>query len=157
MKTLTMIVILVASALAAFARLGESNVQIKQRYGAVVSRTESGTNEWEAAYLFKEYKIMVIYYTNTCVAEVVTPIESRKFSDDERDALMKSIGGEGKWLKDSSSGFMNESWLNMDSKARAQVEDKFISGSQLTVVSPIFIDRASAEAKKKEKEKAEGF
>jgi hypothetical protein len=140
------------------ARLGESNAEIAKRYGAVQSREELGTNAWMASYLFKEYKIGVVYYTNVCVAEFVTPIEGRTFGDDERDALMKNIGGSGTWVKDGTKiEFLANSWINTTTKARARGETKMFGGDTLTVMSQVYIDRQIAEQKEKEKSKADGF
>ena len=155
MKTTVLFFLMTATV--AFARLGESNAQILARYGAVQERTELETNIWRGTYLFKEYNINVIYFTNTCVAELVQPIESRKFSSDERDSLMKSIGGEG-WLKDDSEfELMADSWLNTNTKARARVEQKFMKPSTLFVMAQPFLDWSIAKTQKKEKAKADGF
>jgi hypothetical protein len=154
MKTLLIFLI---SAATAFARLGESNQQIMLRYGAVQDRTELGTNIWRGTYLFKEYNINCIFFTNTCVSEIVMPLENRKFGDDEREALMKSIGGDGTWIKDSDIEMFSDTWINTTTKARARVDDVILKASHLTVMSPAFIDWALAEQKKKEQSKAAGF
>jgi len=143
---------------AANARLGESNIQIAQRYGAVQSRKDISTNIWMGYYLFKEYNVGVIFYTNICVAELISPIENRSFGSDERDALMKSIGGEGTWIKaDDSMEILVDYWVNTTTKARARVETKFMQSASLIVMSPIYIERENAEQKAKEKAKAKGF
>ena len=144
--------------LSSLAKLGESNVQIAARYGAVLSRTEIGTNEWMGLYTFKEYHIGVTYYTNTCVMEMVQPIEARRFSDTERDALMKNIGGAGDWVKDGSTvEIMADAWINTTTKAHARVESKIMGPDSLMIMSPVFIAHENEKKAAEDKKKAEGF
>jgi hypothetical protein len=151
-------VIILLSAGAASARLGESPVEIMNRYGAVQNRSENGTNRWVGTYLFKEYGVVVYFQTNRCVAEVVQPIERRNLGDDEVKALMKNIGGNESWIKDESDfEFLAGTWFNTQSKAVARLERKIMGKDTLMVMTMEFVKQDAAAQKKKEKSKAEGF
>ena len=138
------------------ARLGETNTQICARYGPVHQRVEDGTNEWHAAYLFKDYVIVVSYTNNVSQCELVSRTDRAHFSDEERDALMKSIGGAGNW-KTAWTGADFQTWTNSASAALAR-EVKGTDGSDmLTVMTADFAVRDELARQKKEKAKADGF
>jgi hypothetical protein len=151
------ILLLLALCLPALARLGESNVEIRQRYGPVLKRIEQGTNTWMGCYMFKEYTVGVVFKNNVSQCEILQPVEQRKFTDDEADALLAGIAGKGKWIKDSGIMFMKQAWTNPEIRAKAEVEDKPLGASVLTVMSIEFINDADEKQKAEDKKKAEGF
>jgi uncharacterized DUF497 family protein len=154
----TIFIILLASCSVVFARLGESNAEIFRRYGAVQDRTETGTNTWTGTYMFKEYIVIVYFRDNKSEAEALRPISSREFSDEERDAMMKSIGGDGDWiLDDSTYEFLSKTWINSKNHSVAYVKDGIMKASTLIVASREYCQRMEAEKKTKDKKKADGF
>jgi hypothetical protein len=154
----TTLLILLASCACACARLGESNVEIMKRYGAVEQRSATGTNSWRGDYTFKEYNVVVFFRDNISECEVIRPIEERKFADAERDALMNGIAGNDQWASDKSTfSFMSAVWINKQTKAVAYVKDEILKPSVLVVSSHSHAIRLQEEQKQKEKSKAEGF
>jgi len=150
--------IFLLSSTVVFARIGESNIEIKQRYGGVQTRTATGTNTWTGAYVFKEYFVMVYFLDNKSEAETIKPIEARKISDDEREALLKSIAPGGEWKKDDSQfNFMASIWINATAHAVAYQKDSIRDSSTLIVTTMDFYNRMEAEKKAKDKSKADGF
>jgi hypothetical protein len=91
------IAIMCLMAITAVARLGESDVEISKRYGAIQKRIDDSTNKWKGAYFFKDYKIMVSFETNRSVTEMLAPLNNRKFETAEVSALRDAIGGAGTW------------------------------------------------------------
>jgi hypothetical protein len=87
----------VLTSLPLFARLGETNQEILQRYGAVTRRESISTNEWTGFYQFNGYNVAVTFSNNISVVETVSPIIKRTMPADELDKLKKSIGGEDGW------------------------------------------------------------
>lgn len=160
MKTIIALLLLVTCSTAALARLGETNVEIKARYGAVSKRTDTGTNTWSGAYTFKEYNIFVYFRSNRCECEYVYPIEARKFADAERDALINSIAGNDHWIRDhsaSASASVSDLWRNKDTGAVAFVKNEAYKPSMLVVSSHDFALQAGTDQEKEEKSRAAGF
>ena len=156
MRTTVIVLIALFVAATSHARLGETNVQICNRYGPVQKRVEDGTNEWHAGYLFKDYVIVVSYTNNVSQCELVSRTDRAHFSDEERDALMKNIGGAGNW-KMAWTGADFQTWTNSASAALAR-EVKGTDGSDmLTVMTADFAVRDELARQKKEKAKADGF
>jgi hypothetical protein len=153
MSVLAFALILVS--LPAVARLGETNVQIWQRYGRVQKRYEDGTNLWHAGYLFKDYAIIVYYTNNISEAECVSPVSARTISDDECKELMKNIGGDGNWASDEGHlKFGPDCWTNSNG-AVAVLADTPDSYSMLAVGTRSYFDQMVA--KMKHKDEASGF
>jgi hypothetical protein len=126
------------------------------RYGAVESRTDTGTNTWIGQYSFKEYNVRVAYQNNISVCEMVWPSESRAFSDDERDTLRTNIGGAGSWVEDAETTSLTvTTWTNANSQAVA-CEKEGITGPTLLIICTHEYD-AQVTARKKEEQKADGF
>lgn len=158
MRTMIIILAWALGIVPAWARLGETNVQIRQRYGPVQSRDELGTNAWQGHYLFKEYRVMVRFRDNVSECEVIQPLESRKFSDAERDSLLAAIGGNGDWKKDTGEvDVMKEFWVNRSTQAQALVSDELLGASTLIVSSKEYAATLNKQYKEGEKKKAEGF
>jgi hypothetical protein len=157
MKTI-ITVLLLASCIAASARLGESNVEVAARYGAVQKRVNQGTNTWLGYYVFKEYNVLVSFRDNKSEVETIRPITARKFSDDERDALIKNIGGDGDWVEDNSHfEFMAKTWVNTKTKALAYVKDDILEPSTLFIMTRDYVSRENAKEQENDKAKADGF
>ena len=157
MRFLALVLILVS--LPAVARLGETNVQIWQRYGRVQKRYEDGTNLWHAGYLFKNYAIIVYYTNNISEAECFSPVSARTIGDDERKELMKEIGGDGNWASDEGHlKFGPDCWTN--SNGAVAVMAGILAGtpdsySMLDVGTRSYFDQMVA--KMKYKDAASGF
>lgn len=158
MKKIVLVVVAATLASIAQARLGETNVQIYHRYGAVRDRSEVATNIWVGTYLFKDYLVLVYFENNVSVAETVGPMKDRDFSGVERHELMDDIGGSTNWVADSAAfHFTSERWTTPDGRVLAFL-NKRLSGSQtLTVVTRNFAREFEALTQKKEKAKASGF
>ena len=143
--------------LSAQARLGETDHQIYARYGAVQKRYDDDGTWWHASYLFKEYIIIVYFHENTSTAECVTPLEERKFSDSEREALMDNISGTTNWMMDAGDDkFEQTCWTNAGGFMAATV-DRIGSPSLLVVGTRDFILKLGTQEEEKEKKKADGF
>ena len=141
--------------LPALARLGETNVQIMQRYGPVQQRFDDGTSLWHAGYLFKEYDIIVYYTNNISQAECISPVTGRTISDDEREKLMENIGGATNWAADNGHlQFGPDCWTNSNG-AMAVMASALDSSSMLTVGTRSFFQQMVE--KQKEKDEASGF
>ncbi|HXB58068.1 MAG TPA: hypothetical protein VNU95_00790 [Candidatus Acidoferrales bacterium] len=157
MRFLALLLILVS--LPAVARLGETNVQIWQRYGRVQKRYDDGTNLWHAGYLFKDYAIIVYYTNNISEAECVSPVSARTISDDERKELMKDIGGDGNWASDGGHlKFGPDCWTNSNGAVAVMagiLADTPDSYSMLAVGTRSYFDQMVA--KMKHKDAASGF
>lgn len=148
--------ILMASALPAWARLGESNTEIYRRYGAVLKRYPSAdTNYWDASYKFKEYVVLVTYSNNVSCCESVRPIEARHISSEECKVLMQSVGGEGQWSTEQKR-FDSQVWKNAALGRWALLSDEG-SGAFVTIMTDSFLTKQIAEGKLKERSKAAGF
>jgi hypothetical protein len=157
MRVLALVFILVS--LPALARLGETNVQIMQRYGPVQKRYDDGTSLWHAGYLFKDYAILVYYTNNISQAECVSPVSARTISDDEREELMKNIGGSGNWASDQGHlQFGPDCWTNSNGAVAVMagiLADTPYSYSVLTVGTRSYFEQMVA--KHKQKDEASGF
>jgi hypothetical protein len=153
MRVFALALILVS--LPALARLGESNVQIMQRYGPVQKRYDDGTSLWHAGYLFKEYTIIVYYTNNVSQAESVSPLSARAISDDEREELMENIGGAANWAPDHGHlQFGPDCWTNSNG-AVAIMTDTPDSSSMLSIGTRSFFQQMVE--KQKQKDEASGF
>jgi hypothetical protein len=155
-KMKTSIFILLASGLVALARLGESNIEIANRYGPVQKREEDGTNTWNAGYLFKEYIVVVSFKDNKSQCEMLRPISDRAFTESERDALIKNIGGDGDWMVVANEPLFH-SWVNSKTKAVAKETINLMQSSTLSVMTAEFAIKDSEASKQNEKSKANGF
>ena len=156
MKTIIVSLLLLLSTSHAFARIGESNVQIAQRYGAVQSREELAADKWAGNYLFKTYQVQVVFFTNICVSETITPISADKFDDDERKVLLDSIGGEG-WIKEPMKHMLRITWANTTTKNSALEIDQIMTPPTLCVASPAYAAWWVEKYKTEQKAKATGF
>lgn len=159
MKIPVTILLLFVSLVVASARLGETNTEIVKRYGPVKERKQgTTTNEWSGMYIFKEYVVQVFYSNNVSVCEAVLPIEKRKMTQDERDALLKAIGGSGKWIKPSDKvELLGKTLYNTETKAMARIEEKLVGPDALFVMTESFYQKLVDEETKKQKSKADGF
>jgi hypothetical protein len=153
MRVLALALILVS--FPAVARLGETNVQIMQRYGPVQKRYDDGTNLWHAGYVFKDYTIIVYYMNNISQAESVSSVSARAISDDERDVLMKNIGGAANWASDQGHlQFGPDCWTNSNG-AVAIMANTPDSYSMLTIGTRSFFQQMVE--KQKQKDGTSGF
>ena len=104
------------------------------RYGPVTKRQEISSSEWRGIYVFKEYRVEVMFSNNVSMAEIIQPIVKRSFSSDEKKALIETVGGMGEWRT-----LFGDVWVNNDTKARAQID--IGSGRQiLTVMTKEYFD-----------------
>jgi hypothetical protein len=158
MKMIGLATLMVMAAFACRARLGETNGQIVTRYGAVEHRNDTGTNTWIGDYDFKEYHVQVYFRDNISECEYVAPRKTRKFDDEEREALMTAIAGGGGWDKDDvHSDLTMTIWINKASKAVAYLTTGTDGRSMLAVASEAYVIRLGLEKKQKEIQKANGF
>lgn len=157
MRTITLLFSVIAlSTAAALARLGENKDEIFKRYGAVQKRIEHGTNEWRGVYQVKDYTVVVLFKNNVSAAEMVK-LDSRTFTDAERESLMKAIGGDGKWEETSAPlAFTVKTWTNTTTRALA-CQETVISGDMLSIATPETARELIADKEQKEKSKTEGF
>src|SRR5262245_56307296 len=95
MKRLLLIALLTTT-VAAYARLGETAAEIEERYGTHSAEQYpdgllyglSSTN-----YTFKGCFIAVSFKDGKCVREAVSPLENREMTLSERESFVKAIGG----------------------------------------------------------------
>ena len=151
------VAILCLAAITATARLGETDVEIAKRYGAVQRRIEAKTNTWKGAFLFKDYKIMVTFQTNRCVTEMLAPLHDRKFGMAEVSALREAIGGGGTWTERYSANQSERRWIN-PSNGVVAVLTMPSRGEQTLIVAPVSVLLGGGEERgKNETNRAEGF
>lgn len=156
MKKIGLMALIVMATLFCRARLGETNAQIYDRYGAVQRRVDTGTNTWQGAYLFKNYGVLVYFRDNVSEGEMIVPKDNQPFSDDERQSLMTTIGGPGKWVEQKSSEDRpGRMWINQDNKAAAYLKDSPTVG--LMVGTHEFWMRGVSDQQNEQKQKTDGF
>jgi hypothetical protein len=154
MKTL-IAMLLVLVGVSAEGRLGETNVEVAKRYGAVTRRENLSTNEWRGTYNFRGFVVEVSFSNNVSMAETV--LAKRKLTAEEKEALISTIGGDGKWSKIP----LLDQWINAETKALARC-DRVALGQDAIMVSTreyAEVESARQEAQKREQAKgaARGF
>ena len=153
----TAIILLLAIVCCAQARLGESNVDIGKRYGAVQQRVQISTNEWKGTYKFKEYIVWVEFTNDISVCEVIVTNDPRKMDDAEVQSLIKSAGGDaGEWVRgDASLSKMSKVWINTETKVQASATDVGGRGAVAVMTKERF-EKEEKGNKLKQKQKSDG-
>lgn len=146
MKCIGLAGLMMLTACAAPAKLGETSTQIFTRYGQLQQRTDDGTNLWHGLFNFKDYMVTVYFSGDESVCESVIPKEQRQFSDIEREALMADISEGTNWAKDNLAGsvFGQKYWKDSDNNDKACVTDTPGQASILRVASEGFVPPENA-------------
>ena len=156
---IVVILLLLCSAIAATARLGETSAEIAKRYGPIQKRHEgelAGTNTWAGLYKYKDYYVSVTFSNNLSVAEMVVPQESRPVERDEFEKLLKEIGGDaGAWKADPSEG--RDFFTNSVTKAVALYSSLPSKKRSLLVMSAAYSRTLTKADRQKKGQRTDGF
>ncbi|HTV42933.1 MAG TPA: hypothetical protein VMF08_20380 [Candidatus Sulfotelmatobacter sp.] len=93
------------SAMAARARLGETVAEIYQRYGAVKSRISLETDRWAGHYSAGYWSVIVTFQNGRSVTESFQPLWTRPLDAQNVRALMDAAAGNTNWIGPDFSGF----------------------------------------------------
>ena len=139
----------------AWARLGETEDQCVQRYGAVLTRTtvvEFGQKLPTLAFVKNGYMIVAEMLDGKVGLMMITKADSTDFSENEQQLLIDADSSGQKWAKQNDLS-VDSLWIRDDG---AQAQYKPLDKA-LIFVSKDFIAARGAAAKADEAKKTQGF
>jgi len=95
--------LLIAGAGIAHARIGETEAQIKARFGDAVQTYSNDAGVWPKEYRFNDFLILVSYVKGRSYSEMYKHVDGASLTDAETEALLKANSSGGKWEKKTNS------------------------------------------------------
>jgi hypothetical protein len=155
-RLIFVIILLIISGRSGFARIGETEVQVENRYGKAISKLADDGTVKSRGYSSGGFLIVVEFEKGVSQMEIFAKPDRSELSQTEITILLEANKDGFNWLGHPEEAFGgHRSWCSTDKRSRIAYYDEDIPN--LVISTMDYVDRRTERRKMKEREKLKDF
>jgi hypothetical protein len=150
------IILLVISRTSGFARVGETEMQVENRYGKAISKLTTDGVVKSCGYSSGGFLIVVEFEKGVSQMEIFAKADRSELSETEITTLLEANKDGFNWLGHPDEAFGgHRSWCSTDKRSRVAYYEENIPN--LVISNMDYVDKKTERRKVKEREKLKDF